>query len=193
MFAIDSAVIVEGKYDKIKLENILYAPIVTTDGFGVFKNKEKLELIKRLADKNGIVILTDSDSAGQMIRTYISKFVDNSKITHVYIPEILGKERRKEKPSAAGTVGVEGVETEILVKALKKAGVLGKTVKRKGKEVTKIDLYNLGLSGKKDSSDKRKQLLKKLELPTVFSTNAMLIAINGLYSYEEFMKIAGEE
>lgn len=193
MITIDRAVVVEGKYDKIKLENIISAPIITTDGFSIFKNKEKLFLIKKLAEKMGIVILTDSDSAGQMIRTYLCKFIDKDKIIHAYIPEILGKEKRKEKRSSAGILGVEGVKEKIIIDAFEKAGVFNKKTETKKKEVTNIDLYNLKLSGCINSATNRKKLLKKLELPTIMSTSGLLTAVNALYSYDEFIKIASEE
>lgn len=189
MFCIEKAVVVEGKYDKIKLESILSAEIITTDGFGIFKDKEKLNLIRKIADKKGIVILTDSDSAGQMIRTYLCKYIEPSKIAHAYIPEILGKEKRKQKPSAEGTLGVEGVKTEVLISALERAGVFGETVKKPPRKVTKADLYNYGYSGALNSSEKRRQLLKKLELPSNMSTNGLLTAVNALYSYDDFLNI----
>lgn len=193
MISTNKAIIVEGKYDKIKLENIINAPIITTDGYSIFKNKEKLLLIKKIAEKNGIIILTDSDSAGQMIRNFLCKYISKEKIVHVYIPEIVGKEKRKNKPSAAGILGVEGVEEKIILNAFKKSGVFCNEVKSKQKQVSNLDLYNLKLTGCANSSLKRTKLLKKLELPTVMSTASMLTAINSLYSYDEFIKIATEE
>ena len=192
MIKIDKAVIVEGKYDKIKLDSLIDATILTTEGFGIFKNKEKLSLIKKIADKKGVIILTDSDSAGNMIRTFLCRYIDEDKITHAYIPEILGKEKRKDKPSSEGTLGVEGIEIEILMTALEKAGAFSSNKAEKIKKITSAELYELGLSGARDSSAKRRKLLKFLQLPSGMSTKGMLTAINALYSYDEFIKIASE-
>lgn len=190
MIKLEKAIIVEGKYDKIRLENIVDAPIIVTNGFSIFKDKEKLDLIKRLAQKNGIIVLTDSDSAGLMIRSYLKGCIPSELITHVYIPEILGKEKRKIKPSSAGFLGVEGVGDSLLLKAFSRAGVLCEKTDKKGKPVTHTDLFELGLSGAENSKALRENLLKKLSLPSKMSTNSMLTAINALYSYDEFISLA---
>ncbi|MEG1887311.1 MAG: DUF4093 domain-containing protein [Oscillospiraceae bacterium] len=192
MIKIDKAIIVEGKYDKIRLSNIFDAPIIVTNGFSIFKDKENLELIRQLADKMGIVVLTDSDSAGQMIRSYMKKCIDSSKIFNVYIPEIFGKEKRKTSPSAAGTLGVEGVSDEIIKEAFNRAGLLCQKVESETKKITSADLFSLKLSGGVNSSEKRKALMKKMKLPTIMSTPAMLTAVNALYTYDEFISILEE-
>lgn len=191
MIKIDQAVIVEGKYDKIKLSSILDAVIIETDGFGVFKDKEKQKFIRMIADKKGIIVLTDSDSAGFVIRSFLSGIVPPEKITHVYIPDIFGKERRKDTPSKEGKLGVEGVKSEIILEALKKAGIDGKSVASSEKErrlVTKTDLFEDGICGKDNSQEKRKRLLKELSLPEHMSANAMLKIINSYLTYDDYKK-----
>ena len=187
MIKINEAIIVEGKYDKIKLSSFIDGLIITTDGFSIFKDKEKRELIKNLAQKRGILILTDSDGAGFVIRNHIKGFVPSDKIKNAYIPEILGKEKRKAKPSKEGTLGVEGVPKEELIKALTKCGVLGEE-KEKREEITKLDLYEAGLYGRDDSAQKRDELKKKLDLPGKLSANAFLDVLNFLLTKEEFFE-----
>lgn len=189
---LDQVVIVEGKYDKIKLSSLLDACIIETNGFGIFKDPEKLELIRRLAQSKGIVIVTDSDSAGFLIRHYIQSAVPKEQIKNVYIPEILGKEKRKSKPSKAGTLGVEGIEQKELIKAFERAGVFcEKTAPQKEnvRWITKADFYEDGLSGKTDSAAKRQKLLKELNLPGGLSANALLPVLNSLMSYEEYREL----
>lgn len=191
MIHLDKAIIVEGKYDKIKLSSIFDAPIIVTGGFGIYKNKETLSLIKFYADNGGIIILTDSDSAGFQIRNHIKGSVSKDKITNVYIPEIFGKEKRKDKPSKAGTLGVEGVDKNIIIEAFKKAGVLFSDSTEKKDEsdyITKLDFYDLGLIGKTDSKDKRIALLKSLNLPGHISTNAMIDLLNRMMTKSELLK-----
>ena len=190
MIKLEKAIIVEGKYDKIRLENIVDAPIIVTNGFSVFKDKDKLELIKRLAQKSGIIILTDSDSAGLMIRSYLKGCIPPELITHIYIPEILGKEKRKVKPSSDGLLGVEGIDDSLLLEAFSRASVLCEKADEKGRQVTHTDLFELGLSGSDNSKALRQSLLKKLSLPSKMSTNSMLTAINALYDYDEFVSLA---
>ena len=192
MIKVESVIVVEGKYDKIRLENIIDGTIISTDGFGIFKNKELLNLLRRLADTKGLIILTDSDSAGFMIRSFLCGAIDNSKVKHVYIPEIFGKEKRKAKASAEGLLGVEGINDEIIENAFKKAGILNSKSQGGCRKIEKIDLYELGFVGKNDSEAKRKALLKALELPSKLSSNRLLEVLNILYSYEEFIKIANE-
>ena len=201
MIKLKEAIIVEGKYDKIKLSSIVDGLIITTDGFGIFKDKEKRELIKLLAKKRGIIILTDSDSAGFLIRSHIKGFVKEGEIKNVFVPDIFGKEKRKTAPSKEGKLGVEGISREILESALKKAGIANLQGQNEGqnegqnqgqdkqpqqRKVTKTDLFEDGLSGGADSKAKRVLLLSQLGLPRRMSTNTLLEAINALYSYEEY-------
>lgn len=191
MIHLEQVVVVEGKYDKIKLCNFLEAEIVTTEGFRIFKDKEKLSMLRKMAEKRGIIILTDSDSAGFMIRNHLLGGIDNSLITNVYIPEIKGKERRKSAPSKQGLLGVEGVTEEVILKAFEKAGVSvsGEQASPKSSDkITKTDLFTLGLSGGEGSAAKREELLRHLDLPTGLSPSQMLMALNSLYSKEEFLE-----
>lgn len=195
MIKIEQAVIVEGKYDKIKLSQILDALIIETDGFGVFKDKEKQKFIRALAEKKGIVVLTDSDSAGFVIRSFLSGIVPPDKITHVYIPDIFGKERRKDSPSKEGKLGVEGMTQEIILEAFKKAGIDGKALppcENEKRPVTKTDLFEDGICGKDNSLEKRKRLLSALALPEHTSANAMLKIINSYLTYDDYKKAVKE-
>lgn len=185
---LDSPIIVEGKYDKIRLENIFETPIIITEGFGIFKNKDKKDFIKLLAQKSGIIVLTDSDSAGIMIRNHLKSFVPNDKIINIYLPEISGKERRKSSPSKQGILGVEGIDDDIIVSAFERAGVIG-TKRETNDKITKLDLYNLGIVGGEQSAKLRSEILAKLSLPTGLSATSMLEAINFLYTKEEFLKL----
>ena len=189
MIKLECPVIVEGKYDKITLENVIDALIIPTNGFSVFKDKEKRDLIRLLAKEKGVIVMTDSDNAGNLIRSYIKKIVGDSKIINVYVPALSGKEKRKTKASKEGLLGVEGMTPEIIEKALEKSGVFGREVASKRRKITKNDMYLLGLSGRENSSIKRKQLLKKLELPQSLSSSAMLDILNTLYTYEEFIGV----
>lgn len=195
MVTLKQTVVVEGKYDKIKLSNILDANIVTTDGFGIFKNKEKLEMLRRMAEKNGLIILTDSDSAGFMIRNHLCGSIDEKYITNVFIPEIKGKEKRKTEVSAAGLLGVEGVSEEVICEALRKFGVIVSDEKtsKVSEKMTKADLFALGLSGGEGSREKRAKLLEKLGLPKGMSPTQMLTALNSLYGRQEFIDILNQE
>ena len=182
------AVIVEGKYDKIKLSNILDAFIIETNGFGIFKDKTKLSFIKKLARERGVIILTDSDHAGFMIRNYISSGVPKEQIKNVYIPDIFGKEKRKNTPSKEGKLGVEGMPKEVIVNALSKAGVTSsKSVCTD--PVTAVDFYDLGLTGGAGSKAKRKALCKALDLPEFLSTSSLISCINNFMDKEEFYSL----
>lgn len=192
MLHLEQAVIVEGKYDKIKLNSIIDGVIITTNGFSVIKDKEKIELIRYFAKKRGIIILTDSDSAGFKIRNYIKGAVREGKITNVYIPDIFGKEKRKTVPSKEGKLGVEGIDKEILLKAFEKAGILSSETPENRDPITKIDLFEAGLTGGHNSSEKRKAILKKLDMPQLLTTNSMLEILNTMMSREEFMRFAAE-
>ena len=187
MLKTDRIIIVEGKYDKIKLSSIIDAVIIETDGFGIFKDKQKQKLLRMLADNKGLVILTDSDSAGFTIRNFICGFVPKEKIINAYIPDVFGKERRKEAPSKEGKLGVEGVSSSLIKEALEKAGVLcsedNLTEKR---VVTKTDFYLDGLTGGNDSKEKRLALLNYLSLPERITTNALIEIINSFMTYEDY-------
>ncbi len=187
MIRVDRAVIVEGKYDKIKLSSVIDGVIIETEGFGIFKDKEKQKLIRQLAEEKGLLILTDSDSAGFVIRSFISSIVNNKYIVNAYIPDILGKEKRKDTPSKEGKLGVEGVSREIIEAALKQAGIGCEEVPdTERKAVTNTDLYSDGLSGGADSKNKRKKFLKYLDLPEKMTTKAMLELINIFMTYEDY-------
>lgn len=165
MLYIKEAVLVEGRYDKIKLSSVIDALIIETNGFSVYKDAEKREYIKKLAEERGLLILTDSDNAGRQIRNYISSFVPQDRIRHVYIPDIFGKEKRKAAPSKEGKIGVEGVPTDILLKALNDAGVTAEAASARTVTLTAADCMELGLTGGADSSALRKELMKALSLP----------------------------
>ena len=191
MITLKQAVIVEGKYDKIKLKNFLNAEIFTTDGFGIFKNKEKVQMLRRIAEQKGIIILTDSDSAGFVIRGHLTGVIDPKFVTNVFVPEIKGKEKRKTQSSAQGLLGVEGLSEQVITEALKKAGIHsnGAQPTEPKEKITHTDLYNLGLSGGANSKQKRKQLTDRLALPSGMSTNQLLTALNSLYTREELFNV----
>ena len=186
MIKIRHAVIVEGKYDKIRLESLIDATIIQTDGFAIFKDKEKQRLIRRLAEKNGILILTDSDSAGFKIRSFLGGSLPKEKVVHAYIPDVLGKEKRKDAPSKEGKIGVEGMRTQALVQALEKAGVLYEESESCKKKVEMIDLFEDGFSGGENSQAKKAALLKHLDLPERLSTSSFLQLINTFMTYDEY-------
>lgn len=185
---LSQAVIVEGRYDKIKLSNILDAFIIETNGFAIFKDKQKLSFIKKLANDRGIVVLTDSDHAGFMIRNYISSAIPKDKIIDVYIPDIYGKEKRKSEPSKEGKLGVEGMTSDVLLSALEKAGVNSSKYENSN-PVTNYDLYELGLSGTSNAKQNKKKLLAKLDLPEFLSTNSLLSCINNMMTKDEFIAL----
>ncbi len=194
MIKIKEAVIVEGKYDKIKLSKIIDAPIITTEGFGIFNDKEKQNFIRKLAETRGLVVLTDSDSAGFLIRKFLGGSIKKEYIKNVYIPEIAGKEKRKENYSAEGILGVEGIPMEVLVDCLSKAGVICENenpVDNK-RRVTKTDLFTDGFFGTPDCTEKRSILLKKLSLPQKLSTNSLVEMINIFMTYDEYRLIVKE-
>lgn len=189
MIKLDRPVIVEGKYDIIKLSNIIDALIIKTDGFGIFKDKEKQKLLRRLAGEKGIVVLTDSDSAGFLIRKFISSSVPADKITHVYIPDLYGKEKRKTEMSKEGKLGVEGIPEEIIIDAFRKAGVTCEQTESEDRRlITNIDLYECGLMGRENSKEKREILLRSLALPERMSTSSLIRILNTFVTYEEFIR-----
>ncbi len=187
MIRLREAIICEGKYDKIRLSNIFDTVIITTDGFGIFKDPEKKALIRLMAERHGLILLTDSDSAGQMIRKYLEKLVPKDRVKNLYLPEIKGKEKRKSSHSAAGLLGVEGISDEIIIAAADRAGIFSEITESPQRKITKTDFFNLGLSGGEGSSEKRKALCLHLNLPTVLSANSLIDVVNSLYSYEEFL------
>lgn len=183
-------IIVEGKYDKIKLDSIVSANVITTDGFGIFNNKEKLALIRRLALNSKIILLTDSDGGGHLIRSHIKTAIPSESLINLYIPRIEGKEKRKSAPSKEGTLGVEGIDKERLLNLL--APFSSDATPTKRTQITKADFYAWGLSGKDNSSQLRALLLKHLDLPSDMSPNAALQAINMLYTKEDIEKAISE-
>lgn len=192
MIKTDRAVIVEGKYDKIKLQSVLDAVIIETDGFGIFKDNEKKALIKRLANEKGILILTDSDSAGFKIRNYVKNIAAGGDVINAYIPDIFGKEKRKTSYSKEKKLGVEGIPIEELKKALEKCNVSFEETKAPSEKITKLDLYEDGFFGKDNSRKKRKELLLKLDLPERMSSNALVEMINAFMSAKEYRTAAEE-
>ena len=192
MIVVKEAIIVEGKYDKIKLSSFIDGMIIETRGFRIFKDKEQMALIRKMADARGLLILTDSYSAGFLIRNYLKSCIAPDKIKHAYIPDVLGKEPRKTAYSKEGKLGVEGIEKQLLIRALEKAGVVvnQETISENEecvRQVTKQDFFEWGLTGRDDSNQKRKQVLKQLKLPEHLTPNAMIDAINSFMSYEEFL------
>ena len=187
MLTVKEAIIVEGKYDKNKLSNLVDAVILTTDGFGIFNDAEKREVISRLAEKRGVIILTDSDSAGFLIRNRLKGMLPSERVKHAYIPDICGKERRKSARSKEGLLGVEGMTGEILEKCLLLAGATAG--ERTDEPLTKADLFEMGLSGGENAAKKREALLKALELPARLSVNALLPVINALYTRAEIVDL----
>ncbi len=190
MVKIREAIVVEGRYDKNTLSQIVDAPILETNGFGIFKDKAQLALLRRVAEKRGLIVFTDSDGAGFVIRNHMKSTIPGRYLKHAYIPDILGKERRKDHAGKEGKLGVEGMTPEILLDALRKAGATfeGENGRRSG-GITKQDLMELGLSGGTDAAAKRLRLLKALNLPEHMSANAMLQALNVLYSMEELRSL----
>lgn len=193
MITVKEAIIVEGKYDKIKLSGIVNAPIIETGGFRVFSDREKQSLIRQIAEKRGILIMTDSDGAGFVIRNFLRGAVPKERVRHCYIPQIEGKERRKPRKSKEGLLGVEGVTDEVIIEAIRKSGatIIGEAPAAV-QGITKSDLFELGLTGGENSAKKRQALLKKLNLPSYLSTNALLTALNCLISAEELEEMAAD-
>ena len=181
---VKEVILVEGKYDKIKLSALVDGYILQTDGFQIFKDKDKLTLIRRLAATRGVLVLTDSDSAGFVIRNYINGVLPKDQVRHAYIPDVFGKEKRKEHASREGKLGVEGMQLAVLRETLRKAGV-GEATPNQA-PITKQELFADGLTGGEGSAQLRKRLLAVLQLPENMTTNAMLQAINSFLSREEY-------
>lgn len=193
MITIREAIVVEGRYDKNTLSQIVDAPILETSGFGVFKDKQQLALLRRVAESRGLIVLTDSDGAGFVIRNYLKSAIPAQYLKHAYIPDIYGKEHRKTNPGKEGKIGVEGMSRELILEALRRAGA---TIEGNDSEsasrITKQDMMDLGLSGGVDSAALRQKLLHKLDLPEHMSANALLQALNLLVDLEQLVKLLEE-
>ena len=183
MLRIREAIVVEGRYDKIALEALVDTAIFTTEGFGIFHDPEKMALLRAVAEKRGLIVLTDADGAGLVIRNRLRGAIDQRYLKHAYIPALPGKERRKSSPSKEGTLGVEGMKPELLEEALRRAGA--EVTDGRRIMLSKPDLYRMGLSGTANAAERRRRLLSALELPENLSANAMLDALNSLYTPEE--------
>lgn len=191
MERVREVIVVEGRYDKITLSQTVDAVILETAGFAVFNDREKQALLRRLAEARGLVVLTDSDGAGFMIRNFIKGCVDPKYIKNAYIPDVAGKERRKSTPSKEGRLGVEGMRPEILLSALRRAGATfeGGTVTETRQRISKADLYAMGLSGGQGSAEKRAELIKKLDLPSRLTATGLLDVLNVLMTRDEFLAL----
>ena len=191
MHRISEVIVVEGKYDKNTLSQVVDAVIIETSGFGVFNNREKQQLLRTLAQKRGLIVMTDSDGAGFVIRNFIKGCVDPKLVKHAYIPDIYGKERRKSSASKEGKLGVEGMSPDVILDCLRRAGAtIDGENSRSPAGISKADMYKKGLTGKPDSAKKRAELLRKNALPERMTAEALLQVINAIMSREEFM--AGE-
>ena len=182
-------IVVEGKYDRARLHSIVTAQIITTDGFGIFKKSEKLSLLRALSEKTKIIVLSDSDGAGKVIRSHISSAIPKERLIQVYTPRVEGTEKRKSEPSKEGTLGVEGIDLNILYELLLPYSNGEAVARAEENPLTKADLYAAGLTGKNDSAERRNEVAKKLGLPPDMTPNAFLAAIKLLVSYEEFFEI----
>ena len=191
MVKITEAIVVEGKYDKNTLSQIVDAPIIQTDGFHIMKDKEQLDFLRTVAQIRGLIVFTDSDGAGFVIRNYLKGAIPSDQLKHAYIPDIPGKERRKSAPGKEGKLGVEGMTPEIILNALRNAGatIEGESQRENTSTITKLDMIFMGLSGSPDSKAKRKALQKMLQLPEHMSSNALLQALNLLYTKDEICRL----
>ena len=195
MVKIKEAIVVEGRYDKNTLSQIVDAPIFETNGFGIFKDKAQMSLLRQVAERRGLIVFTDADGAGFVIRNHLKGALPKDQVRHAYIPDIYGKEKRKAAPGKEGKLGVEGMPPEVLMEVLRNAGATfedGDTVSPK-EPITKLDLFELGLNGTPDSKANRLALLKKLNLPEHMSANALLEALNVLYDREQFLSLFEEK
>lgn len=191
MVKIKEAIVVEGRYDKNTLSQIVDATILQTDGFGIMNHKEQLALLRQVAHKRGLIVFTDSDGAGFVIRNYLKSAISPEYLKHAYIPDIPGKEKRKSAPGKEGKLGVEGMTPEVILSCLQRAGATFEDAPAEGaeKQITKLDMFYCGLSGGTDSKARRLALLKHLQLPEHMSANALLQALNVLFSKDEFYRI----
>lgn len=186
MIKIKEAILVEGRYDKNTLRQIVDATIFESAGFGIFKNKEQMKLLRRIAESRGLIVFTDSDGAGFVIRNHVKSAIPAQFLKHAYIPDIYGKERRKSTPGKEGKLGVEGMTRDVLLEALRRAGATFEDGQALTPNcITKQDMMALGLSGSANSAQMRQQLIQKLDFPKHMSANALLDALNLLYSAEE--------
>ena len=194
MIKLKEVVVVEGRYDKNTLSQILEATIIATHGFGIFSDKELLSMLRRLAETRGLVVMTDSDGAGFMIRNHLKGAIDPQYVKHAYIPDVLGKEKRKSSPSREGKLGVEGMTREVILQALSRAGVAFDETENppESEPITKTDLYELGLSGGSGSAEKRQMLIKQMGLPERLTSNALLEVLNALMKREDFFELFDE-
>lgn len=192
MIKLKQAVVVEGRYDKNTLSQLIDAPIFETNGFGVMHDRRLLDFLRRVAEKRGLIILTDSDGAGFVIRNFLKGALPKDKVLHAYIPDVLGKERRKVHAGKEGKLGVEGMPPEVLLRALQNAGAQTEECDAPTEKITKTDLFLAGLSGTADSAVRRKTLMQSLGLPEHLGSNAFLDALNLMMTREEFLKQFGE-
>ena len=194
MERIREVIVVEGRYDKNTVSQVVDATVVTLGGFAVFNDKEKLAFLRRLAEKRGLIILTDSDGAGFLLRNYLKGALPKDKVKQAYIPDVKGKERRKRKGGKEGKLGVEGMSPAVLLEALRRSGATfeGGAPPQRREAVTKADLFGLGLAGGTGSAEKRRELLKRLGLPEHLTANGMLEALNLLFSREELEALLAE-
>ncbi len=183
---IDLPIIVEGKYDKIKIRSVADACVIQTDGFGVFKNNERLALIRQLAKKSKIIVLTDSDGAGKVIRAHITSAIPKDRLIQLYTPQVEGKERRKEAPSAEGFLGVEGTDADLLRRLLEPFSVGFSSAENEREEISKADFFEVGLTGGSDSAERRDNFAVSVGLPKKMTPNALLAAVNVIMTREEF-------
>ncbi len=195
MVKIKQAIVVEGKYDQNTLSQLVDTTIFQTRGFGVMHDRALLALLRKAARTTGLIIFTDSDGAGFVIRNFLKGALPKQGVLHAYIPDIPGKEKRKRAPGKEGLLGVEGMTKEILLEALQSAGadLDGEAARTPGDAITKFDLYTAGLSGRPDSASKRAAFLKQLRFPAHMSANALLSALNLLYTREEFLSLFEEQ
>ncbi len=191
MQKIKEAIVVEGRYDKNKLSQLVDTLILTTEGFGIFHNKALQKTLRTIAQKQGLIVLTDSDGAGFVIRNFIRSLVEPQYLRHAYIPDIYGKERRKDKPSKEGKLGVEGIPDEVLLECLQSAAVFTDAVERPD-PITKTDLFRLGMTGGANSAGRRAALIDRLQLPEHITTNALLGYLNVLLTRDDFLQLAAE-
>ena len=183
------AVVVEGKYDKIKLSSLIEGTIIKTDGFQIYKDRQKIAMIKTIAEKQGIIILTDSDRAGFQIRNFIRSVAKDAKITNIYIPQVEGKEKRKKSPGAEGMLGVEGIDADTLRKLFRRFGIReSEEAEEDRRQITRLDFYEDGLTGGNGAARRRRALLAQLGLPSYLTTNSLLEIINLLMTYDEYRK-----
>ena len=195
MRRVKEAIVVEGRYDKNALSQVVDAVILETAGFGVFKDRERLELLRRLARQRGIIVLTDPDGAGFVIRNFLKGAIPPAQVKHAYVPDVYGKERRKRAPGKEGKLGVEGMSPQLLLEALERAGATfldGDAPQCPRGELTPAQLYDLGLTGRPDSARRRQALLRRLGLPEHMNTKALLTVLNALYTPEEAAALARE-